>query len=248
VAVLPPPSGAVQTAPAGPGAGRAAPAIDSGWRRRAVEGSDLVRRAAEKTVQQAEHLIAAARVLYYETSGEPFTIQQLADRAGVSLQTFYRYFRSKDELLIALLEEYLRELADRARQECEAIADPVDRLRAAIRWSFRYSAAKNTPYHSLITREHLRLSIDYPAGVRAAGEPYRVLLRETLSAIAADGRLPATADTDRLATFIKDLITSQVHNQTLGIDPASPNGVADELVRFCLAGCGITPPGPSDSA
>jgi AcrR family transcriptional regulator len=215
-------------------------ALDSGWRRRAVEGSDLVRRAAEKTVQQAENLIAAARVLYYETSGEPFTIQQLTDKAGVSLQTFYRYFRSKDELLIAVLEEYLRELADRARAELETIPDPQDRLCAAIRWCFRYVAApESTPYHSLITREHLRLSIDYPAGVRTAGEPYRVLLRDILTVLAADGRLSASADCEQLAVFIGDLITSQVHHQNLGIEPADADDVADALVRFCLGGIGI---------
>lgn len=224
-------------------------ALDSGWRRRAVEGSDLVRRAAEKTVQQAENLIAAARILYYETSGESFTIQQLTDKAGVSLQTFYRYFRSKDELLIAVLEEYLRDLADRARAELEAIDDPVDRLCAAIRWCFRYVAApENTPYHSLITREHLRLSIDYPAGVRTAGEPYRVLLRDILTVLAADGTLPASADCEQLAAFIGDLITSEVHNQNLGIDPASPDEVADALVRFCLGGIGIPLPVPPDAA
>jgi AcrR family transcriptional regulator len=215
---------------------------DSGWRRRAVERSDLVRRATEKTVQQAGHIVAAARILYYETSGEPFTIQQLTGKAGVSLQTFYRYFSSKDELLIAVLEEYLADLADRARADCQAVEDPVAALRLAIRWPFRYSLADGVAYRSLITREHMRLSIDHASGVWAARAPYRALLRDLLAAVAADGRLPAPADCDQLAVFIGDLIASQVHNQALGINSAGPDAIADELVRFCLGGLGIGPP------
>ena len=217
--------------------------LEPGWRRRAVEGSDLVRRAALKTVQQAEHLIGAARVLYYETSGEPFTIQQLTEKAGVSLQTFYRYFRSKDELLVALLEEYRRELATRTRAHCESIADPLERLAAIIRWPFLYIAApENAAYRSLITREHLRLSMDHAAGVRIAGAPYRALVSETLAAASAAGKLPASADSERLAVFISDLVTSQVHNIRLGVESADLEEVANTLVRFCLVGVGAQLP------
>ncbi len=222
--------------------------LGSGWRRRAVEGSELVQRAAQKTVEQAENVIAAARILYYETSGAPFTIAQLIEKAGISQQTFYRYFRSKDELLLALLEEYLRDLSQRARADCERLADPLDRLRAAIRWPFSYIADPgNVAYRGLVTHEHLRLSIEYPEGVRTAAMPQQLLLREFIVAAAAAGELPAAAgtDSDRLASYITGLMVNQVHSITLGLDQTDPAELADHLVRFCLAGLGATPPGDS---
>jgi AcrR family transcriptional regulator len=206
-----------------------------------------VQRAAQKTVEQAENVIAAARVLYYETAGAPFTIAQLTEKAGISQQTFYRYFRSKDELLLALLEEYLRDLSDRARADCERLADPLDRLSAAIRWPFTYIAdPANVAYRGLITHEHLRLSIEYPDGVRSAAMPQQVLLRDFILAAVAQGELPASAeaDSDQLASYITRLMTTQVHSITLGLDQTDPGEMADALVRFCFVGIGAASPGP----
>jgi TetR/AcrR family transcriptional regulator len=228
--------------------------LGSGWRRRAVEGSELVQRAAQKTVEQAENVIAAARVLYYETSGAPFTIAQLTEKAGISQQTFYRYFRSKDELLLALLEEYLRDLSARARADCERLADPLDRLTAAIRWPFGYIAdAGNVAYRGLITHEHLRLSIEYPEGVRSATLPQQQLLCDFILAAVAQGELPAAAGAEcgRLASYITGLMTTQVHSITLGLDQTDPAEMAESLVRFCFVGIGASwprlPGGPGAS-
>jgi AcrR family transcriptional regulator len=221
--------------------------LGSGWRRRAIEGSELVQRAAQRTVDQAENLIAAARILYYETSGAPFTIAQLIEKAGISQQTFYRYFRSKDELLLALLEEYLRDLSERARADCERLADPLMRLAAAIRWPFTYIADPgNLAYRGLITHEHLRLSLDYPEGVRNATMPQQVLLRDFILAAVAQGELPASAgaDSDRLASCITGLMTTQAHSITLGLDQGDPSEMAETLVRFCFVGIGASLPGP----
>jgi AcrR family transcriptional regulator len=225
--------------------------LGSGWRRRAVEGSELVQRAAHKTVEQGENVIAAARVLYYETSGAPFTIAQLIEKAGISQQTFYRYFRSKDELLLALLEEYLRDLSKRARADCERLADPLDRLSAAIRWPFAYIVDPgNVAYRGLITHEHLRLSLEYPEGVRTAAMPQQLLLRDFILEAVAQGELPPStgAHSNRLASYITGLMTTQVHSITLGLDQTDPGEMADNLVRFCLAGIGASSPGPSQSS
>ena len=48
-------------------------------------------------------LVAAARDLANESGSANFTVAQVALRAGLSLKSFYRCFRSKDDLLVALL-------------------------------------------------------------------------------------------------------------------------------------------------
>ena len=50
-----------------------------------------------------ERVVQAARDLANETGSAAFTVAQLTNRAGVSLKAFYGYFRSKDDLLLALL-------------------------------------------------------------------------------------------------------------------------------------------------
>src|SRR5437870_12353314 len=49
--------------------------------------------------------VASARALANETGSAAFTVAQVATHAGLSLKAFYSCFRSKDDLLLALLAE-----------------------------------------------------------------------------------------------------------------------------------------------
>lgn len=57
-----------------------------------------------------EQLLAAALALFDERGYEATTIQAIAQRAGVSVGIFYRYFRSKQQILLALTQERLAEI------------------------------------------------------------------------------------------------------------------------------------------
>src|SRR5262245_55280532 len=75
----------------------------------------------------ADALLAAAHRLVLER-GESFTTQELIKEADVALQTFYRHFGGKDQLLLAviadLIEAHCRALEERA----SVLDDPVERL------------------------------------------------------------------------------------------------------------------------
>ena len=102
--------------------------MSQAWAARAADRSPSVQRSRARSVQQARVIVEAARRLIDE-KGENFTTQELIKEAGVALQTFYRHFGSKDELLLAVLEENVEQGVD----EMEAIAaresDPVEQLR-----------------------------------------------------------------------------------------------------------------------
>ncbi len=72
-------------------------------------------------------MLDAARRLIREK--DDFTTQDLVVEAGVSLQTFYRYFASKDELLLALIADAMTEACDRWTEAAAEIPEPMDRLR-----------------------------------------------------------------------------------------------------------------------
>ena len=73
------------------------------WAERLADRSPIVQRSRDRSVQQARVLIDAARRLVAE-KGENFTTHELVKEAGVALQTFYRYFAGKDELLLAVID------------------------------------------------------------------------------------------------------------------------------------------------
>ncbi|ONH25663.1 TetR family transcriptional regulator [Pseudofrankia asymbiotica] len=73
-------------------------------------------------------IVQAARRLVDE-KGDQFTTQELAREAGVALQTFYRHFPGKDQLLVAVIEDMIAENAERYAAAASHLDDPVARLR-----------------------------------------------------------------------------------------------------------------------
>src|ERR1700712_1006023 len=67
-----------------------------------------------------ERLLAAARELF-ATRGLEVTLNDIAHQAGVGVGTAYRRFANKEEVIDALFEEGLRDVADVAN---EALAMP----------------------------------------------------------------------------------------------------------------------------
>ncbi|HEV7217214.1 MAG TPA: helix-turn-helix domain-containing protein [Chloroflexota bacterium] len=57
-----------------------------------------------------KRLLEAALVLFDERGFDAATVDAIAERAGVSVGIFYRYFRSKEQTLLTLTEERLAEI------------------------------------------------------------------------------------------------------------------------------------------
>ena len=79
----------------------AAPSPSASWAERVADRSEAVQRSRARQIEQAQAIVAAARRLIAER-GDQFTTQELVKEARVSLQTFYRIFGGKDQLLLAV--------------------------------------------------------------------------------------------------------------------------------------------------
>lgn len=66
-------------------------------------------------------VLAAARACYEESSVASTTIESIAERAGVSRRTIYRYFENKEAILLAVVE-------DQAQPFFEAMAHSLAQL------------------------------------------------------------------------------------------------------------------------
>src|SRR3954447_23432630 len=100
------------------------------WRERAVSRSlDAARSRAEK---RAKRFLDAAFELMDEKGTTEFTIPEVIDRSQPALRGFYQYFDGKDELLLALFEETLRESTEDIRKAVDAETEPVARLHAFV--------------------------------------------------------------------------------------------------------------------
>src|SRR5439155_22064655 len=103
-----------------------APTESLTWRELAVARSlDPARVRAEN---RAQRFLDAAIELMNSAPGKEFTVQEVVERSGQSLRSFYQYFAGKYELLLALFEESVRSTAEHLRELVDEEDEPLERL------------------------------------------------------------------------------------------------------------------------
>jgi AcrR family transcriptional regulator len=213
------------------------------WQARALENSDSMQRTHARMVGNLTRIVAAARSLFQERGGRDFTIQELAERAGVALQTFYRYFPSKDELLLAVFEEIVGEGTARVRSAALDIEGPLERLRVVVEGSILASAPGDDWVSAVVlVREHLRLAELFPKEVESAQRPYVDLLRGLIDEAVADGAIPPRADVDQDARLIMYVVRSVYQVLVTSTATTPPEALAGHAWRFCLGGLQLPQP------
>ncbi len=72
---------------------------------------------------RTDHLISAAADLFIAQGLEATTVDDIVARAGVAKGTFYHYFATKADVLVALRERFSQDFAARAAAAIEAVPD-----------------------------------------------------------------------------------------------------------------------------
>jgi AcrR family transcriptional regulator len=217
-----------------------ADAGDVGWRERAVSRSlNAARSRAEERVQR---FLDAAFELIDEKGSTEFTIQEVIERSKQSLRGFYEYFDSKDELVLALFEESVREADEDIQHAVDAESDPLARLRIfAIRlheWCDPGEAPRKRGAHNrrAISEFSLQLSVNHSERVGAALAPQWHLLLELLDAAGATGAIRVT-DARRAAALIQQTVMCSWFGNRLEKN-AKLRLTGEETWEFCLHGLG----------
>lgn len=83
---------------------------------------------ADLSVRQYDSILAAARRCYLSAGISHTGMQNVADTAGVARSTLYRYFKSRDALLIATVQAEMLELNAILRRKLARFQDPADQI------------------------------------------------------------------------------------------------------------------------
>jgi TetR/AcrR family transcriptional repressor of nem operon len=86
--------------------------------------------------QRRAELLAAARALFSAKGIAATSLDDITQRAGVSKGLFYLYFPSKEDLVLALQEQFSHEFAGRMRAAADIRADWTARLDACVQAAF----------------------------------------------------------------------------------------------------------------
>ena len=111
---------------------------------------DDVSRQMSKREKTRLALICAARALVYERGHEKIAIQDVTERAGVGLGTFYNYFDTKSAIFEAVLEEIKQAFNAQLEQLRAPLKDPA--LIVAITHKFCFQQAQdNYDWNTFLT-------------------------------------------------------------------------------------------------
>jgi AcrR family transcriptional regulator len=189
-------------------------------------------------MEQAQAIVHAARRLI-AAKGTTFTTQELVKEAGVALQTFYRYFASKDQLLLAVFEDLISEFCEGLRNQVAEMPDPIERLRFCVTIAARPPAGDGADVTAprFITSEHWRLQQEYPSEIAVAISPYSDLVAEEIEHAVRAGSLQSS-NPQNDAWHVTQLVMAVFHHYAFTEAEQSSDEVAERLWRFCLSGIG----------
>jgi len=202
------------------------------WKQRALERS--LRPAKLRAAQRVERFLQAAQSIMAEKGSTDFTVQEVVDRSRQSLRSFYLQFDGKHELLLALFEDALGQLADQIRIAIAGHTDPVQRLRMAVGLLFTSARSEAAGQRPLFSDVAPRLSVSHPAEVMVAQAPVLNLLSDLMADAAAADRLRPFVDPRRIARITMQ--TVMTFAQSGDGDTADDSISADEMWDFIAHG------------
>jgi AcrR family transcriptional regulator len=181
----------------------------------------------EQYAAEVRKLIDAAFSVMQTTGDIDPQVRDIVKAAGLSNQTFYRHFASKDALLLAVLADGQRQLVDYLRLRVSSTDDPELQLR---RWIEGMLAQARNPDAAEATRPFAingaRLADRYPEDLAATHAELLTTLAPTVRALGG---------TDQDATFVCQLALTRMNDAIIHRRRPQPQEV-QRLVAFCLAG------------
>lgn len=184
---------------------------------------------------EIRRLIDAGIAVMCRTGSLDPRVSDVVGEASLSNKAFYRHFKSKDELLLAILDDGQRRLVASLERR---MADAPPGVKQVRRWiegvmeqARNEEAARNTRVFAI---NAFRLAHELPAESAQSRELLLAPLRAAVDA--AGGHAARDAD----AIYHLAMGTMQAH-VTTGITPSKAD--VEHLVRFALAGLGASEDG-----
>jgi AcrR family transcriptional regulator len=209
------------------------------WKRLSIERSLQGPRARAQA--RTDRFVGAAMEIMGESGSIDFTVQDVVDRSKMSIRTFYNFFASKDDLLVAVHETILAtEVVPRMRAQCDAQSDPVDRVKAYVLGIYELTSNPGPASRALTTYSN-RLLETRPEDLERAFKPQIDLVVELISDAKTAGRLHPSLSTEAAARLLHHTVLATVHARILGDESEEANRItAADLWTFCSSGIGVT--------
>jgi AcrR family transcriptional regulator len=186
--------------------------------------------AAEKREKMRRKLIECALVVFSRKGVDAAVVDEVIALAEVSRGTFYNYFKSNEELLLAAVQEMGFELFSLIELVVGTAKNPLERVSTALRLTM-HTARRYPRFGNFYVRSNSNAS---PSTSLA-----HQFLKRDISEAMQLGNIKQTQDTDIAVDFIVGAALGGV--QSLLARPQNVNSYPEEIAFHILLGLGVSP-------
>lgn len=190
--------------------------------------------ARKRVGNKRERIIAAAARLFGDKGYHDTTTAEIAEAAGVAAGTIYIYFSSKEELLVAVFEEFLGRHMERLREGVARETTPQAKMECLLQLGLELMQAN--PDSARIFLSQLRQSTDMIKAVtKRSSRVYKDIIEEILEEGVKSGMCRAI-NVHATATMFFGAFQNTVLDWVADDCSYDLTALTDELSKFVLHG------------
>ena len=155
--------------------------------------------------ERRNRILAVAQEVFAEHGFRSADVKTIAERAGVGKATIYKFFDSKEALLLTIVEENLNHIRDLALKHLISNEPPLDRLRGVCVSIARYLAG-NREFSRVLIQEAGEFAGDIQRQHLALMEQYLPLADIFFSELRKDGYFTVLPTRDTAQLMVNLLI------------------------------------------
>ena len=181
-----------------------------------------------------DRVVTAARELFHAQGYAQTSLAEILQKAGANSGSLYYFFKTKEELLIAVLEQYKAIMKPVLLDPLwKDISDPIERVWALLGGYRRFLIASGFAYGCPIGNLALEVGNQLPAArekMRECFEGWRRAVRTCLEEVS--DRIASDVDRDKLATFVLTVMEGGVMQARTAREVAPFDDSVDMLKNY----------------
>lgn len=188
--------------------------------------------AKVKTHEEANRrtdLVRAAARLFREKGFERTTVRDIANAVGMQSGSIFYYFKSKEEILLVVMEEGLLLALQDQETALQGVSTAREKLRALMRAHLKTLLERGSDFIPVLLYEWKSLSEESQARIVNLRDRYEQSWNETLQTLKDEGAIPTSVRITRLFVFGALNWTAQWYDPNLRLDI---DGVADRALEL----------------
>jgi AcrR family transcriptional regulator len=190
--------------------------------------------------QRVADILGAAREVFCEKGYEAAAVAEIAARLGIVEGTIYKYFESKRELLLKVLEHWYEDMFGDYARDLAGVAGARQRLRLLV-WRHLRSVRESPQLCRLMFRE-VREDQDYPgSSLYAKNRRYTQLLVEVLQEGVAAGEFRSDLPFSLLRDMVYGGIEHHAWNFLCGRGELEVDRIAAQITQIVCDGLAPRP-------